>query len=73
MDSKQIINKEAFSLGLKLGAYDRKIIQNKLNITESAVNVVLSGKRRATRGKSLQVIELASRIAEINKEKENLI
>ncbi|MBS2100423.1 hypothetical protein [Carboxylicivirga linearis] len=73
MNSKQIVNPEARKLGKQVTAADRVLIQNKLNVTESTVNVVLTGKRRAMRGKSLQIIELARKIAEINLAKENLL
>lgn len=73
MESKQIINKEAFELGKLVRSTDRVLIQRKLQVTESAVNVVLSGNRRAIRAKSLQIIELARQIAEINKQKAELV
>ncbi len=73
MCTEQIINKEAFELGKIVTGADRVLIQDKLNLTESAVNIVLSGKRKALRGKSLEVIEMARKIAEINKAKAELI
>lgn len=73
MDSGQIINQEAFELGKLITGADRVLIQDKLEVSESAVNVVLTGKRRATRGKSFEIIQMAKKIAEINRAKANLI
>jgi len=73
MNTEQIINQEAYELGLKVKGSDRKLIQNKLSITESGVNAVLTGKRKAVRGKSLAVVELARKIADINENKAELI
>jgi hypothetical protein len=72
MDSEQILNQEAYELGKKITGSDRVLIQEKLSVTESTVNVVLSGKRRAIRGKAKEVIEMAKKIATINDVKANL-
>ena len=72
MSNEQIINKEAFELGKLITGADRVLIQNKLGVTESTVNVVLTGKRKATRGKSLEVIEMAKKIAKINEAKADI-
>lgn len=72
MNSEQIINREAYELGKLVTSADRVLIQKKLNLSESAVNVVLSGKRKAIRGGSLRVLQLAKKIAEINKAKAQL-
>lgn len=72
MNSEQIINREAYELGKKVTGSDRALIQDKLGISESAVNVVFTGKRRAIRGKSLQIIEAARKTVEINKAKVEL-
>ncbi|MCT4646439.1 MAG: hypothetical protein N4A74_15730 [Carboxylicivirga sp.] len=73
MNSEQILNQEAYELGKLVKGTDRVLIQNKLHVTESTVNVVLTGKRKATRGKSLQIVKMAKRIAEINQVKKDLI
>ncbi|MCT4590546.1 MAG: hypothetical protein N4A71_22150 [Carboxylicivirga sp.] len=73
MDSEQILNQEAYELGKLVKGTDRVLIQNKLHVTESTVNVVLTGKRKATRGKSLQIVKMAKKIAEINQAKKDLI
>ncbi len=73
MSNEQIINHEAYELGKSITGADRVLIQNKLGITESAVNIVLSGKRRAVRGNSLKVIELARKIAKINEAKHLIV
>lgn len=73
MNSEQIINMEAYELGKQMTSTDRVLIQKKLKLSESAVNVALSGKRKAIRGGSLRVIQLAKKIAEINKSKSALI
>ncbi len=73
MDSGQIINQEAYELGKLITGADRVLIQRKLEVSESTVNVVLTGKRKATRGKSLEIVEIARKIAEINKAKAQLI
>lgn len=73
MDNKTIINFEAWKLGKQMTSNDRVLIQKKLNLTESAVNKALSGKRKCIRGKSLKVFEMAEKIAEINKSKAELI
>ncbi|WP_321321523.1 hypothetical protein [Labilibaculum sp.] len=72
MDSEQIINQEAYELGKQITGSDRVLIQTNLGITESTVNVVLSGKRRAIRGKAKEVIEMAKKIAKINDAKADL-
>jgi len=72
MDKEQIINQEAYELGKQISGSDRVLIQSKLDVKESTVNVVLSGKRRAIRGKALEVIEMAKKIAEINNVKAKL-
>ena len=73
MCAGQIINQEAFELGKIITGADRTLIQDKLNLSESAVNIVLSGKRKALRGKSLEVIEMAKKIAQINRAKAELL
>lgn len=73
MKSEQILNQEAYKLGKLVSGTDRVLIQNKLQVSESTVNTVLTGKRRAIRGKSLQIIEMAKKIHEINKAKKDLI
>ena len=72
MDKEQIINQEAYELGKQISGSDRVLLQTKLGVVESAVNVVLSGKRRAVRGKSLQIVEMARKIAKINDVKAEL-
>ena len=72
MDNEQILNQEAYELGKKISGFDRVLLQKKLNLTEAAVNAVLSGKRRAIRGKSKEVVEMARRIARINEAKADL-
>ena len=72
MDKEQIINQEAYELGKQISGSDRVLLQTKLGVVESAVNVVLSGKRRAVRGKSLQIVEMARKIAKINDVKSEL-
>jgi hypothetical protein len=72
MDDDQIINQEAYELGKKISGLDRVLIQTKLGVKESTVNVVLSGKRRAIRGKAKDVIEMAKKIAKINDVKAEL-
>ncbi|GEM_PF-3839655 len=73
MNSKQIVNPEARELGKHVTATDRVLIQNKLHVTESTVNVVLTGKRKAMRGKSLLIVEMARKIAKINQSKQDLL
>ena len=68
-----IINREACILGKNLSSIDRKLIEKKIGVVPSAVANVLSGTRRAVRGKSLQIVEMARRIAEINRQKEKLV
>ncbi len=73
MISEQIINKEAYELGLELSSMDRKMIRERLNVVPSAVDNVLSGNRKAIRGKSLQILEMARKLAEINRQKAELL
>lgn len=73
MSDKQIINKKAFDLGKSLTSTDRVLIQRNLGIPEVSVNKALSGYRKCIRGKSLKVIEMAEKFAEINKLKEELV
>lgn len=72
MDNEQILNQEAYELGKKISGSDRVLLQKKLQLTEAAVNLVLSGKRRAVRGKSKEVVEMARKIAKINEVKADL-
>lgn len=72
MSNEQIINQEAFELGKLITGADRVLIQKKLDIKESSVNVVLTGKRKATRGKSLEVVVMAKKIAKINEAKADI-
>lgn len=73
MNAEQIINQEAYELGKLVECSDRVLIQSKLQVSPSTVNYVLSGKRKATRGKSLEIIEMARKIAAINKTKQDLL
>ncbi len=73
MDNEIIINEKAFEIGKNITSSDKLLICRKLNITESAVNKALSGKRRCLRGKSLMVIEIAEKLAKINLEKAELV
>ncbi len=73
MNSEQILNQEAYELGKQVKGTDRVLIQKKLHVDESTVNVVLTGKRKAIRGKSLQIVKMAKRIAEINQAKKDLV
>lgn len=73
MDNEKIINEKAYKIGLDVKSSDRKLIQNNLEVSEDMVNKALSGTRRCLRGKSATIIELAEKIAEINKSKAELI
>lgn len=73
MSDKQIINKKAYELGKQLTTNDRVLIQRKLSASEDTVNKALSGNRKCIRGKSLEIIELASKFAQINQLKAELV
>lgn len=73
MNREQIINHEAYELGKSVKGEDRVLIQNKLSVSESTVNVVLTGKRKALRGKSLQILDMARKIAKFNQSKIDFI
>lgn len=73
MVQEQIINQEAYELGKNVTLYDRLLIHKKLGVTVSLVNKVLSGERRCIRGKSLEVLGIAEKLAKINLTKAELI
>ncbi len=73
MITAQIINQEAYELGKNITTTDRILIQNKLGVKENIVNVVLSGKRKAERGQSKDILDLARKIAKINQLKVDIL
>ena len=68
-----LVNKEAFEIGKFISTIDRRLIVKKLNVKPNIVDKVLQGNRKAIRGKSLQIIEMAKKLAEINQQKAELI
>lgn len=72
-NEKIIVNEVAYRLGKVISGADRRLISEKLSVTREAVCIVLSGTRRAHRGKSLQIVELAKKIADINARKADIM
>ncbi len=73
MNKEQIINQEAYDLGILVRGEDRKLIRRMTSTTADTVNSVLSGRRRAIRGQSKAILKAARTIHEFNKLKTNLL
>lgn len=70
MNSEQkYFNNEAKRVGEMLSSDDRKILMYKFSVDESYLSHLFSGNRKAKRGKGLEIIEFAKRLATINSQK----
>lgn len=67
-----IVNKKAQQLGIEITPYDRRLLANKYAVDISYINYLLSGKRKAIRGKSVEILKMAEILIEINKQKLHL-
>ena len=66
---KQIVNERAKKISEEITSYDRNLLAKKYDVHITYVNHLLSGKRRAIRGKGIEILKTAEDLVLINRTK----